>query len=400
MNKKAVPVGDLQFGMYISELDRPWTETPFAFQGFWLQTDRQLAALRKFCKHVFIDAAKSQAKATAPRRSAPEPDLTVPAFEIHGNAGYAPPSDLPREIEAATLVYSRTCEALEELLEPLERGATRLEAAELAKLVDQLADSIIRNPEALLLLSKVREIRTPAHARALQVSVYMMVFGRFLQRQPDEIELLGLLGLLQDVGMVRMPAALLLKHGPLTEEEAEMLKRHVELSAHILGITTGLPPKFANLALLHHERQDGTGYPRRLRGYQIGLPGSIAAICDAYETLLAPPPYGEGQAPGDAIKHLVKGRGGAFHGPLLEQFIRCMGAFPVGSTVELTSGDFGVVVGEHLMQRLTPRVLLLIDRTGKLVRSPRIVDLAAEPDIRIRRTLEQGQLAFDPRRLF
>jgi len=112
MNKKAVPVGDLQFGMYISELDRPWTETPFAFQGFWLQTDRQLAALRKFCKHVFIDAAKSQAKGTAPRRSAPEPDLTVPAFEIHGNAGYAPPSDLPREIEAATLVYSRTCEAL------------------------------------------------------------------------------------------------------------------------------------------------------------------------------------------------------------------------------------------------------------------------------------------------
>jgi hypothetical protein len=77
-----------------------------------------------------------------------------------------------------------------------------------------------------------------------------------------------------------------------------------------------------------------------------------------------------------------------------------MGAFPVGSTVELTSGDFGVVVGEHLMQRLTPKVLLLIDRAGKLVRSPRIVDLAAEPDIRIRRTLEQGQLAFDPRRLF
>jgi hypothetical protein len=124
--------------------------------------------------------------------------------------------------------------------------------------------------------------------------------------------------------------------------------------------------------------------------------------------LLAPPPYGKGQAPADAIKHLVQGRGSAFHGPLLEQFIRCMGAFPVGSTVELTSGDFGVVVGEHLMQRLTPKVLLLIDRTGKLlidrtgklVRSARIVDLAAEPDIRIRRTLEQGQLAFDPRRLF
>ena len=401
MNKKAVLVGDLQFGMYIAELDRPWTETPFAFQGFWLQTDRQLAALRKFCKHVFIDAAKSEVKGTAPRRTtAPEPDPTVPAFEIHGNAGYARPTDLPGELEEATLLYSRTCEALEELLEPMERGAARLEGAELAKLVEQLADSIIRNPDALLLLSKVREIRTPAHARALQVSVYMMVFGRFLQRQPDEIELLGLLGLLQDVGMARLPAALLFKHGPYSAEEAELMKRHVELSAHVLGITSGLPPRFANLALLHHERQDGTGYPRGLRGYQIGLPGSIAAICDAYETLLAPAPYGEHQPPAEAIKHLVKGRGTAFHGPLLEQFIRCIGAFPVGSTVELTSGDFGVVVAEHLMQRLTPKVLIIIDRGGKLMHSPKIVDLAAEPDVRIRRTLEQGQLAFDPRRLF
>src|SRR5213075_516925 len=100
----------------------------------------------------------------------------------------------------------------------------------------------------------------------------------------------------------------------------------------------------SDLVLLHHERQDGTGYPRGLRGYQIGLHGSIAAICDAYEALLAPPPYGEAQSPADAVKHLLKERGTAFHGPLLEQFIRCMGAFPVGSAVELTSGEFGIVI--------------------------------------------------------
>ena len=398
MYKRAVAVSDLQYGMYVAELDRPWIETPFAFQGFVLQTERQLQALRKYCQHVFVDVGRSDGRAM----SAPAaPQSAGAGFAIHGNTGYKAQSELAHEIAAAGKLYSRTCKALEVMVEPLEQGgAASLDAGELQELVNALADSVIRNPNALLLLSKVREARTAAHARALQVSVYMMVFGRFLQREPDDIRLLGLLGLLQDVGRARLPAPLLLKHGKLTPEESEAMKCHVELSGHVLGITAGLPRKLATLALLHHERQDGTGYPRRLRGYQIGLHGSIAAICDAYDALLAPPPYGEAQSPADAVKQLLKERGTAFHGPLLEQFIRCMGAFPVGSAVELTSGEFGVVIDEHVSQRLKPKVLVLLDDAGKLVRSRKILDLADEPQIRIRRTLEQGQLAFDPRQLF
>ncbi len=398
MYKRALAVSELQYGMYVAELDRPWIETPFAFQGFVLQTERQLQALRKYCQHVFVDVGRSDGRAmSAP--AAPQP--AGAAFAIHGNAGYGPQSELAHEIAAAGTLYSRTCKALEVMVEPLEQGgAASLDADQVQELVKALADSVIRNPNALLLLSKVRESQAAAHARALQVSVYMMVFGRFLQREPDDIRLLGLLGLLQDVGRARLPAPLLLKHGKLTPEESETMKCHVELSGHILGITKGLPRNLATLALFHHERQDGTGYPRGLRGYQIGLHGSIAAICDAYEALLAPPPYGEAQSPADAVKHLLKERGTAFHGPLLEQFIRCMGAFPVGSAVELTSGEFGIVVDEHVSQRLKPKVLVLLDDSGKLVRSRKILDLANEPQIRIRRTLEQGQLAFDPRQLF
>jgi HD-GYP domain-containing protein (c-di-GMP phosphodiesterase class II) len=398
MHRKAVAVSDLQFGMYIAELDRPWTETPFAFQGFPLSTAQQLEALRKLCKHVFVDVAHSEARPVAVAAARP-PQSSAPAFAMHGSAGYTAPTGLEREIEAASVVYSQTYKALAELLRPLQNGATALDGAEVQRLVAALADSVIRNPDALLLVSKLRETKVPAHARALQVCGYMMVFGRFLQREPDEIRLLGLLGLLQDVGNARLPSALFETRRPFTAQADELLRKHVELSAHIVGVTSGLPPRFANLVLLHHERQDGTGYPRGLRGYQIGLSGSIAAICDAYDALLAPPPYGEGLSPADANKLLVKDRGTAFHGPLLEQFTRCMGAFPVGSVVELTSGELAVVVGEHLMQRLKPKVLVLRDRGGKPVPS-RKIDLAREPDTRVRRTLEQGTLAFDPRRLF
>lgn len=399
MYQKAVAVADLQFGMYIKELDRPWIETPFAFQGFCLRTEQQLQALRKFCKHVIVDAARSEVSRSAPAPSTPSAS-SAPAFAIHGTAGYKAQADLGREIEAASSLYSATCKALAKLLEPLETGAASLDGSEVHGLVNGLAESVIRNPDALLLLSKVREAKAAAHARALQVSVYMMVFGRFLQREPEDIRLLGMLGLLQDLGNARVPAALLQKHERLTAEESEIVKRHVELSAHIVGITKGLPPRLEQLVLLHHERQDGTGYPRGLRGYQLGLHGSMAAICDAYEMLLAPPPYGEGQSAAEAVKLLIKERGTAFHGPLLEQFIRCMGAFPVGSEVELTSGEFGVVVGEHISQRLKPKVIVLLDAAGKLVLSRKIIDLANEPDMRIRRTLEQGKLGFNPRQLF
>jgi len=399
MHKRAVAVADLQFGMYVAELDRPWVETPFAFQGFVLQTERQLQALRKFCRHVFVDVAFSDARAIV-ASPVSQPGSSSPAFEIHGKADYKAQSELAHEIEAAGQLYLHTVKGLQDFVETLERGSTALDGSELHRLVNALADTVIRNPDALLLVSKLREMDDPAHARALQVSVYMMVFGRFLQREPDDIRLLGLLGLLQDVGNTRLPVTLLLKHSyDLTREEAAVARKHVELSAHIVGITAGLPPRLANLVLLHHERQDGAGYPRGLRGYQIGLHGSIAAICDAYETLLAPVPYGDAKTPSEAIKHLLKERGSAFHGPLLEQFVRCLGAFPVGSAVELSSGEYGVVVGEHVTQRLKPKVLVILDRAHKIVREQKVVDLAKEPELRIRRTLEQGQLAFDPRRL-
>jgi HD-GYP domain-containing protein (c-di-GMP phosphodiesterase class II) len=251
----------------------------------------------------------------------------------------------------------------------------------------------------------MRETALAAHARALQVSIYMMMFGRFLQLEREQIHLLGLLGLLQDIGKTRLPAALLEKQ-ELTPEEREILNKHVELSAHIVGVASGLPPKFASLTLLHHERQDGSGYPRGLKGYQIGLLGSIAAICDAYDALVAIPPYGEGLASSAAVNGLLQGRGTAFHGPLVEQFIRCVGSFPVGTAIELCSGEIGIVVAENMLQRLKPKVMLLRDQAGAPLAAPRLIDLAADPQkqgggsYRLRRALPQGTLKFDPLELF
>jgi len=401
MNKKHISVGELQFGMYIAELDRPWTETPFMFQGFHLRTDKQLEALRKFCKHVFVDAARSEPAVRPGPNTAAAAAATAPGFRTQGTAQYPAQSRVENEIGVCAELYLQTFKALRDMLQP------PLDGAAVVRAINRLADSVVRNPDALLLMSKMRRTEAAPHARALQVAIYMMVFGRFLQLEREQIETLGLLGLLQDVGKARLPEALLAKREEeLNPEEAEVLRKHVELSAHMLGVTPGLPSKFAPLALLHHERQDGKGYPRGLKGYQIGLYGSIAAICDGYDTFLAPAPYGEGRPSSAAVSLLLKDRGTAYHGPLVEQFIRCMGSFPVGTLVELTSGEVGVVVAEHLLQRIKPKVMLVLDRAGLRVPPGRVIDLAVNPALsggepyRIRRALEQNRLAFDPRRLF
>jgi HD-GYP domain-containing protein (c-di-GMP phosphodiesterase class II) len=397
MQRKQVTVGELQFGMFVAELDRPWTETPFMFQGFHLRNDKQLEALKKHCKHVFIDLERTE-------KADPRPP---PAdFQIRGQTKYQETVKVEVEYHAATQVYGRSVVKVEELLKPISKPGGVLEAKDVKESVTQLTDSVVRNPDAMLLVTRLREKSASAHARALQVSIYMIVFGRFLELAREELELLGMVGLLQDVGKTRLPASLMEKNTTLTPEEAEIFKSHVQLGAEILKATPGMPPRLLELAILHHERQDGTGYPKGLKGEQIGLYGSIAAIADAFDILTAQRTKGEPLSPSQALSYLYKERGTGYHSDLVEQFIQCVGVFPVGSVVELNSAETGLVITQNLVRRLKPRVMIVLDAKGNPMRPHKILDLDRDPKwapdepYRIKRTLEQTRLQVNPKELF
>lgn len=397
MERRQIAVEQLQFGMYVAELDRPWTDTPFMFQGFYLRTEQQLATLKKFCKHVFVDVERTE-----------NPERRPPAaqFRIKGSAAYSEKVPVEVEFRQAHAEYSRTLVSVGELLKPAAKQGGVLDAKEVRESVSRLTDSVVRNPDAMLLVTRLREKSAEAHARALQVSIYLIVFARFLQLAREELELLGLLGLLQDIGKTRLPAELIERAGPLTPEESELARRHVEYSAEILAATPGLPPSLPELALLHHERQDGTGYPRGLEGEQIGLHGSMAAIADTFDALTALRPYADPLPPSSALSYLYKERGAGFHADLVEQFIQCIGVFPVGSVVELNSGEVGIVITQNLVRRLKPRVMVVLDAKGNPMRPHKILDLDRDPQAapdepyRIKRTLEQSKVRVDPREVF
>src|SRR5205823_12830704 len=243
-------------------------------------------------------------------------------------AKYAEQAPIEKEFATAVRQHAASAAALNDaVLAPLKAGGT-LDAQRVSEAVNGLTESVLRNPDAMLLFTQLKAKGDYTQSHALDCSVYMTVFGRFLEMSPADIALLGHLGLLQDVGKVRVPTALIEKRERLAEDELAQLRKHVEYSADILRATPQLPSALPELALLHHERHDASGYPRKLKGKEIGLMGSIAGIVDTFAALTARRPYAEALAPSTALSILYKHRGTLLDGYLVEQFIRCIGIFP------------------------------------------------------------------------
>ncbi|HWD23555.1 MAG TPA: HD-GYP domain-containing protein [Burkholderiales bacterium] len=389
--RKIVSVSELQFGMYVAELDRPWTDTPFMFQGFVLENAEQLEILKKFCKSVTVDYERS---------ALPDPLPLKPMSVRHSTQ-----VPVEREVEKAKVAHVGTQAAVREVLAAV-RANKMLDAKSVEQAVGSMTESVLRNPDALVLFSQLREKGDYTQSHAIDVAVYMTSFGRFLQLPVEQISLLGYLGLMQDIGKLRVPNEIIAKRDRLSALEFEQAKKHVGHSVEILRTAHGLPPQLPELAALHHERRDGSGYPKGLKGNDIGMLGSIAAIVDTFDALTTRRPYAEAVSPSTALSMLYKWRGTFFDAGLVEQFIRCIGIFPLGSVVELNSGEIGIVIAQNTEKRLQPRVMVIRDAHGNPLRPQKLLDLSRSPKVsadevyRIKRTLEYGKAAVSAESLF
>ena len=384
--------------MYVVELDRPWLGTPFDFQGFAITSPDQIETLKQYCKSVLIDPERDAASASP----SPRAPGTVP---VRGTEVYSEATPVEKEVLRAREIFVDCQQAFMQSFDGL-RSNQKLDTQRLRSAVSSMTESILRNPHAMILLAKMKQKGEYELRRAVDTSVLMITFGRFLQLSRERIELLGLAGLLLDVGKVRVPDAILKKQDLLSPEEYEIAKAHVMHSAEIIRADASLPKELADMVLLHHETQDGSGYPRGLRGAEISLDGSIAALVDCYSALTSVRPYAEQLSPSNALSTLYKLRGKLFHEALVEQFIQCIGIYPVGSVVELNTGEIGIVIAQNLVRRLQPRVMVILDRDLKLMNPQKVLDLLKQPKAtadepyRIRRTLQADKLPIDPRDFF
>ncbi len=403
--------------MYVAELDRPWRETPFLFQGFEIHTLEELDRLKSLCKHVYIETEPLYDKVLAKPRIAPAVAANNPPVNAQSRAReyivlhkfYTKQKWVPRYLDQETLegelprareIEAETTQLIFGIMDDVRFGRS-IDTATAKKAVRGIVQSIIRNPDALICLSQLKDKDRYTAEHSLRVCLLALAFGRHLELSEEELNVLGIGALLHDIGKMKVPNEILNKPARLTDQEFEIMKSHVPRGVEILERTKGISPIAVDVARYHHERFDGHGYALGLRGEQIGLFGQIGAIVDCYDAITSDRAYHEGMTAHDALRKMYEWRRTDFHDKLVEQFIQCMGIYPIGSLVEMNTGSIGVVVSINRMRRLRPRVVLVLAPDKQPYVPMKVIDLmheVAEPSavLEIRRVLPAGAFGINP----
>ncbi|HEY1773358.1 MAG TPA: HD domain-containing phosphohydrolase [Gammaproteobacteria bacterium] len=383
-----VMVGDLKIGMYVDRLDRPWTETRFMYQGFFIQSEETLEELRRVCRFVFVDTDREEAARPVARPSGERYPVTQP---------------VEREIVRAKAIHRDATAASKAIFTQMLQSG-RLDVDLARETVTPMLDSMMRNPNALIWLSRMKQHDSYIFSHALNTSIWGLAFARHLGLDQDEIYEVGLGCMLFDVGKTQLPLTLLLKPGPLNDEETRLERSHVASSLAILRGMDGITPRIMELVKYHHERFDGSGYAEGMKGNAIPVFSRIAGLVDTYDALTSFRAYAGERSPHEAIRYLYSLRGSLFQAELVEKFMQMVGAFPTGSVIELNTGAIGVVLAQN-QQRLRPRVALVLDQDKQRLDAPAVVDMmfdqpwADSSQFWIDRCLQNGAYGVDPQQL-
>ncbi len=433
--KQKIPIADLSVGMLVTGVDRPWYATPFLSHRFVITKDSEIEAL-KSCgvKLVEIEhemsesmeapaasqSAPARAESPSPQVASPAPvssseskpppqSRTEPPPTGHGvteakrptaaASGDGPLVPFEEELHAAQAGYHQARAAIQAALTQAKMGrAFELEAVSGA--VGSLAESILRNPHALASLSRLKAHDEYTYYHSVNTCVLAMALGRSLNMGREALQKLGLGMLLHDVGKTQIPEDLLSKPGRLQAEEAEVIKQHVMRGVEFLTETMHLDTESLLPVLEHHERLDGSGYPRHLRRSELSEFGVISGVVDVYDALTSDRPYRKAVSSHQALQMLYDlSRRGQLESGCVERFIRCMGIYPVGSCVHLSSGAIGIVSKINPGQTLNPVVLIVKESRGGVAITPRECDLSSQsgkPIIRITEVLSPASIGVAP----
>ena len=395
-------VTDLKPGMFVNELDRPWLDTPYLLQGFLVQSEQDIVEVRKYCEFVYIDPLKGQYNGQTSRMLSPDnADIGLKRGPVRYENKLTVEDEMPRAkavADDAVEIISRIRLEIEDNPKFAVRNATVL--------VESMIDSIVDNPDALMLLTRLRHSDASAYDHAIEVAIFILAFGRQMGFPREELSQLGLGGLLLDIGKIKLPKELLEKTQPYTPAEHSLMKRHVTFGENILRASAGISRTVMDIVAQHHEREDGSGYPRALKHNQISVYGKMAAIVDVYRELTSPNPNANlgSLTSYDALQTMHGWAGKFFQPGLLEQFVQCIGIYPVGSLVELNTGEVAIVIAHSRVRRMSPRVILILDPKKRPHANPLTLDLMNDPlspvaGIRyeITRGLEKGMYGIDPK---
>lgn len=368
----------LQLGMYVSELDRPWIGSGFLFQGFQIRDKDELAKLRNKCDYVFVDREKTPNDLV----DQVESERAANAIQRQAAASIVPTDhqrSLKQGVGVVGKVRERGREVMDNVLDRLEQG-TAIEPEEAREVVKGISDSVAKNPDAAMWLTNLKKTSEDTAAHSMNVCALATQFARHLGYSAERIDMIGQGALLHDVGKIRTPKAILNKPGVLTPEEMKVMQQHAEQGHAVMRLMKGVSEGALQIIRNHHERLDGTGYPDKLKGHDIPEFVRVISICDTYDELISDRAYHKGMTAHQAITIMSRSAERQFGKDLMQEFIRCIGIYPVGSVVKLSDGSLGMVLSANPDARLKPIIMLLVDKDGKQIEEEKLINLAKMAD--------------------
>ena len=374
---RKVVLDALKPGMYVEDIGIHWIDAPYLYsRPGMLSSHREIDALRcQGFRYAYVDLVKSAPGSGDDAAQPSEEGLDAGLRSLADARGEDLPL-VPLEAELATAanVYGETLQFVRNFYERIrQENLPSLEESQ--QYVSAIIDSTIRNRNALLNLYKLRAHDEYTYTHSVNVAILTVILGRSMGWGREEQMQLGTAALFHDIGKERIPQYILRKPGRLTDAEYRIVRRHPEEGYAMLQEQPGFTAKVLLPVLEHHEKHNGTGYPGGLAGDQIDPLSALVTIADIYDALSSDRIYKKRVVPQRALQILYAMRDDEIRSGLVEQFIKCLGVYPVGSLVRLNNGDYGVVTEVDSDRLLLPKIRIFLDEQRKAVQ-PRLVDLA------------------------
>jgi len=381
---KKVPVSQVRLGMFLHALEGDWLDHPFWKTRFVLKTDKELEKLRRSAiKEVWINPSLGLDVEPVPEVEPPTLSDAAPVAVPVAAQEAATPEVLPLDRPAASMdsemgkaaaIVQRGKQQIVLVFSSLKEGQSLPEEVA-SSLAGDVAESVLRQPGALVSLSRLKSQEDYLYLHSLAVSAMMVALARQLGMDEDRCRLAGLAGLMHNVGMAMVPAEVIRKKGKLSDEETFVVRSHPVQGYEMLKSSGDYAKEILETCLNHHERWDGTGYPFGLEGEAAPLFARMCAICDAYDAITSNRSYRSGWDPAESIAQMASWTG-QFDPDLFNAFVRSLGVYPTGSLVRLQSQKLAVVVDQNPQVPTSPVVKVFYSLRSQMHMPPERIDLA------------------------
>ncbi len=378
---KKIPTAQATLGMFLQSMEGSWLSHPFWKTKFLLADPADLAALRSSgVPYIWIDV--NQGCDVVPVEPAPEPEVEAPP---------APPEPVPpppsapvnkrpervslsEEMEAAAEVVNRSKQAVMSMFTEARLGRA-VSREDSAQVVEELTQSVWRNPSALISLARLKTRDDYTYMHSVAVSAMMIALAQQMGLSEAVQRDAGMAGLLHDVGKMLMPLEVLNKPGALTDEEFTIMKSHPERGHEALAASGVFSAGVMDVVLHHHEKMDGTGYPHKLKGDQISVIARMGAVCDVYDAVTSVRPYKNAWDPAASLSRMAQWQG-HFDPRIFQAFVASLGIYPVGTLVKLRSGKLAVVVDQNPGKLTQPVVKVFFSTNANMPIELALLDLS------------------------